>query len=515
MKAAAYARFSTDHQCSIDVQFKRIKDHCEGKGYTLLQNHMYQDEGLSGLHIDHRRDFNAMCSAAIRHEFDVIVLYDLTRGSRDVVDWFTFRRQMQQLGIQVESCFEKIGNLDDPGDFITELIQVGIGQAHVLTSRIKSMDKIDLLAEKGQFCGGYAPFGYAIENGKYIIVPNEAATVRMIFERYAAGQSYADIIDALPPGLRGRKGREFGKNTLHYMLKNKRYAGTYSWCEREVKYMSQWAGGRPSPRRVVIENQIPPIVDKATWERVRLRMKKNKHNSVNKSKRVYLLSGLVQCGECGAAMFGATSKSKNHEYTYYKCGAKHRKRTCDADNIDMSELDQIVTNAVMESIHDGSLVDATIEAYMQSTASQMEDGQVIDREILSLESKIMNLTSVIADGLDSPSVRTSLLEYEKEKQKLEMQKEFIQNRPTPSKESIKAQLTSDIKKLSENNEGMRDLLQKYIVKVVVSNNSIEIVSSADPTQVPKKPTTPDISEVVNTTGCGSPNYPVLITRIPR
>lgn len=140
---AAYARYSTDKQCSIEVQFAVIKKFSEAHGIRLSPAHMYEDRGESGTNTN-REQFGRMLAAARNHEFSCIVVYDLTRGSRDVVDWFSFRKEMQRIGIQVYSATEQLGRLDDPGDFLRELITVGIGQSHVLTSRSKSMDSIDM-----------------------------------------------------------------------------------------------------------------------------------------------------------------------------------------------------------------------------------------------------------------------------------------------------------------------------------------------------------------------------------
>ena len=70
---------------------------------------------------------------------------------------------MKRLHIQVISLNDHLGDIDDPADFLPELIAAGMGQTHVLTSRKKSMDKVDYLAAQGKFLGGLAPFGYRIE----------------------------------------------------------------------------------------------------------------------------------------------------------------------------------------------------------------------------------------------------------------------------------------------------------------------------------------------------------------
>ena len=239
MIGAGYGRYSTPKQCSIEVQFAYIRKYCREHGIELSESQLYDDEAMTGTRVKKRKGFHELLNAAKKHEFDCVVLYDLTRGSRDVVDWFTFRKYMKALGIEVYSVMDRLGDLDNPTDFLTELVTVGMGQTHVLTSRLKSMDKIDFLAKQGKFLGGYAPMGYDIKDGRYIINPIEAEYVRTIFTMYTAGRSYSEILKALPPGLHGKRGRPIGKNSLHEILRNERYIGKYTWCKRKVKYMSE------------------------------------------------------------------------------------------------------------------------------------------------------------------------------------------------------------------------------------------------------------------------------------
>ncbi|MCL1829348.1 MAG: recombinase family protein [Oscillospiraceae bacterium] len=93
-----------------------------------------------------------------------------------------------------------------------------------------------------------------------------------------------------------------GKNALNAILQNERYIGIYFWNKRKMKYFGKLAGGAENPAAVRIEDAIPPIIDKDTWERVQLRMKDRKRNGANTAKQKYLLSGLIECGKCGGTL---------------------------------------------------------------------------------------------------------------------------------------------------------------------------------------------------------------------
>ena len=484
MIGAGYGRYSTPKQCSIEVQFAYIRKYCREHGIELPESQLYDDEAMTGTRVKKRKGFHELLNAAKKHEFDCVVLYDLTRGSRDVVDWFTFRKYMKALSIEVYSVMDRLGDLDNPTDFLTELVTVGMGQTHVLTSRLKSMDKINFLAKQGKFLGGYAPMGFDIKDGRYIINPVEAEYVRTIFTMYAADRSYSEILKALPPELRGKRGRPIGKNSLHEILKNERYIGKYTWCKRKVKYMSEWAGGGPSDRAVTIDNIIPPLIDGDTWERVRKRMEANKHNKLNNnhSNREYLLTGLLRCGYCGGAYIGiTTTNKKGYEYKFYACGNKYRRRTCKSKNIAANDIEPLVVSLLRRSMRDGSMIEATVDAILSAGSGENSRSEisVLKKELSDLDGKINNLVDALSNGLNSPSVQARLTEFEGRKQILSQKIKELRPKPTLSRDYLIKELSKDAEKLEKNPACVKELLHKYIVKIDIFDDAIEIYSTAD------------------------------------
>ena len=338
MKAVAYARYSTDRQTdnSIAYQMSKIYEYCAKNGITVTAS--YADEAATGTNTEDRAEFLKMLAAATNKEFEAVIIYDITRGSRDVGDWFSFRKTMSRLKIKVISVEDKLGDILNPNDFLVELINVGIGQHAVLSTRQKSIDGVAVKAKNGVFLGGYAPLGYDIVDQKYVINEREAATIRMIFDMYAKGESYRAILERIE-GTKGKRGKPLGGNSLNSILKNERYIGIYTWNKRHVKEMRQWAGGALNPNCVRLEDMVPPIIDTDTWERVQKRMRENK-KATNKAKREYLLTGLIECDCCGATFVGHTSTNKKgYEYRAYICGNKYRTRTCKIKNANAGELE--------------------------------------------------------------------------------------------------------------------------------------------------------------------------------
>jgi len=90
--AVAYARYSTDNQNekSIAYQVKEIEKYCKNNDLKLID--VYFDEAKTGFNTK-RDDFNRMIADAERNKFDCIVIYDISRMSRNVKDWFSAREK--------------------------------------------------------------------------------------------------------------------------------------------------------------------------------------------------------------------------------------------------------------------------------------------------------------------------------------------------------------------------------------------------------------------------------------
>lgn len=403
IQAARYARYSTDKQTdnSIAYQFAKIDDYCNDHSIDIIAS--YSDEGQSGTNMN-RDGFLDMVAAAARHEFDAVVIYDISRGSRDVGDWFTFRKQMQRLGILVISATQKLGDVTNPNDFLVELITVGLGEHQVLDTRQKSIAGTAVRAGKGLFCGGIPPLGYDIENGQYKINDEEARIVRKIFEMYGNGSSYNNIIDSLN-GAHGKRGQLLGKNSITSILRNERYIGVYTWNKRRIKLMRKWAGGMPNPNCIRLENFVPPIIDSITWERVCKRLNDNKHKAANKAKRTYLLSGLIECAQCGATYVGHTSTNKKgYETRYYTCGNKYRTRSCNAKNINANEIETFVVQQLK-----AYLLGTDFEETAKIIAAQINNASPNlskeRSELAEITKKINNGVKAILSGMEFPELK--------------------------------------------------------------------------------------------------------------
>ena len=464
MTAAEYMRYSTDRQTdnSIAYQQVKIREYCAKNNINIVAS--YADEAETGTNTEDREKFLNMLVAAKNKEFEAVIIYDITRGSRDVGDWFNFRKTMKRLNIKVIAVEDKLGDILNPNDFLVELINVGIGQHTVLTTRQKSIEGVAVKAKEGAFLGGYAPLGYDIAEGDYEINEKDAASIRIIFDMYAKGENYAAILERLE-GIKGKRGKPLGKNSLHSILKNERYIGIYTWNKHKVKEMRKWAGGGLNPNVSRIEGHIPPIIDNETWERVQVRMKENaKAKATNKAvKKDYLLTGLIECEQCGATYVGHTSTNKKgYRYSSYICGSKYRTRTCNAQNGNATELETFVVAKLKDY-----LANADYEELSQTIADKVNAASIdLSRE----KKELAEVTRQIANGVKTIMGGFTFPELEEEINTMRIRKSELED--IIARNSINTQMLDKNKlveffKLSAGrmDENMKEVIKQHVTKI--------------------------------------------------
>ena len=167
----------------------------------------------------------------------------------------------------------------------------------------------------------------------------EAAVVREIYERYASGETKAEIIrDLKRRRVKTSLGKEFSLNSLSHLLSNKRYIGVYLYKGKETP------GG------------MPRILDDDLFYRVQSMMNKNKNAPARThGEGEYLLTTKLFCGHCKEMMvgYGGTSKT-GRQYHYYMC-KKARKKKCDKKIIGKQYIEDRVVSECLKMLTDDKI----------------------------------------------------------------------------------------------------------------------------------------------------------------
>ena len=508
LKAAAYARYSTHNQTklSIERQLYGIDEYCEKAGIQVVA--YYADEALTGTNTD-RTDFQRLLADAERGLFNAVVIHGMQRGSRDIADWFYFRKQMKHLGIKVISVTNNLGDIDNPSDFLTEGVTTIMGQMHVLQYRQDSIDGKRTRARKGMFCGGIPPLGYDVKKSGdesfYVVNEREAAVVRMVFDMYAAGKSYGEILPAVwKTGVTGKLGRPIEANTLHYILKNERYTGTFVWFKREMRHMHKWVGRMNSEEDMIrLEGAIPQIVPPEVWQTVRARMDANKKNTLNNTRvedRFYLLSGLIRCGNCGGTLSGVTTSCKGHQYKKYLCVNKRKHKECKARDVKADKLEAYVLDLLRSRVLVPEFINALADKIV-AAAKQTTERDSIRAEIQSVDRKNANLYAAIENGLSTQDTIDRVSENARRKKELEEKLARIPSARDVDPADIKAVLMADVARALDTPTAQQEIIRRYIQSVTVYDEYIDLVVSPDFSRYTStKKALPNSYELVNASG---------------
>ncbi len=402
--AVVYARFSSHSQGeqSIEGQLSEAYKYATAHGYTIV--HEYVDRAKSG-RSDNREQFQQMLKDTAKKQFDVIILWKVDRFGRNREEITLNKYKCKKNGVRVEYVAETIPNT--PEGVILESVLEGFAEYYSLQLSQNIRRGQAESAEKCQSTGGNRPMGYLTGPDKrFILDPDTAPTVKMIFDMYAAGSTVTEIITHLNSlGLRNRRGKAFTNNSLYAVLKNEKYTGVYLYKDKRI------------------EGGMPRIVDDDTFWKVQEMLKVNKRAPAHKwSKAEYLLTDKLFCGKCGSGMIGESGTSKTGaKHNYYSCSKKKRFRECDKKSIRQAVVEELVINATVDLLKDDELLEFLIEntwQYYQAQDESQEELNALHRELEQTEKAISNLITAIEAGILNDATKKRMAELEAQQKDL-------------------------------------------------------------------------------------------------
>ncbi len=412
------ARYSTDNQNAdtIEVQVGKCSEWCNAQGIPILG--VYADCAVSGMQ-DTRPQYEAMMAALRAGQADTVVIYDQSRMFRDMTLWFSFRKDLESLGVRVVSVTQPNigGNLKDPSVFLEESVWAVFNQLHVLQTQQKTNAAKRRKATLGEHNGGTPPLGYKVVDKHLVIDEAEAAIVRWIFTEYASGKSYKSIIDSLNrDGLKTKRGNSFGSNSLHDLLKNEKYCGVLTYGGKPYRSDgSRNSHAAPNPDAIRKEDGVPAIISRELFDKVQECMTQNKRQQGGRpaTKRSYPLKGKVFCGHCKSAVYVSTSK---RIYDYYKCGGKKNGNGCEGVIYSVDKLEETVATILRSQLGSPTLTDSLAETLRAEARKFQGDAvaryQRLQKQEMELSRKLDNAMDAVLDGLTSPALKKRIADIE-------------------------------------------------------------------------------------------------------
>lgn len=394
-KAADYLRLSyTDDKenesDSIANQKKLIEDYVKGQPDIELVSEKI-DDGYSGVLFD-RPAFQEMMQDIMAGKINCVIVKDLSRLGREYIETGRYLRQIfPAYGVRFIAINDNIDTAHErTGDDLNITMKNIINDAYSHDISVKTRSSLLTKRKNGDYVGACPVYGYrkSPENKNQLVADEYAArVVRDIFRAKIDGKSAKKIADelnalgvlsplaykisrGLPHPKKGygyseRVEARWSATTVIRILQDETYTGTlvqgrhgtYNHKIRDVI-------DKPSEEWIRIEHAHEPIIRKADFDLVQSIMALDTRTTPH-GDRVYLFSGLLVCGCCGARMTRKINNSNGKKYIYYHCptGKKHgcdhpvRLREDDLTQCVLASIQAHVNNVVsleelLDSIHE-------------------------------------------------------------------------------------------------------------------------------------------------------------------
>ena len=385
---------------SIEGQIRECTAYAEKNGITIVKH--YIDRAISAK-TDNRPEFQQMIKDSDKKLFDIVLVWKLDRFARNRYDSARYKTQLKKNGVKLMSATEIIS--EGPEGIILESVLEGYAEYYSADLSEKVVRGMTENALKGIYNGGTIPFGYMIDETRhYQPDPLLAPYVEQTFQKYADGATMTDLRDWLKAhNIKNSMGGEMSYNTIQRMLSNRRYIG-------ELRL-----------RDVVQPNAIPALVSEDLFNKVQEKLAKNKKAPArHKAEESYLLTTKLYCGKCGALMFGESGVSHTGKmYTYYKCAAAKKKKTCDKKAVRKQWLEDLVVNETMKLVEDDASMNAIIAKVMELQNQESTDLPIYEKQLKETEVGITNMLNAIQMGILTSSTKERLEALEEQRKELQ------------------------------------------------------------------------------------------------
>lgn len=364
-RVVAYCRVSTKQEeqlNSYDTQVNHYTEKIRSEPKWKFAG-IFADKGITGTSVKNRDEFNKMIRYCKRGKVDMIITKSISRFARNTLDCLKYTRLLKELGVDVYFEEQGIHSINPGAEFyITIYGSIAQSESENISANVK-FGKAQS-AKEGKAAFHYKnTLGYKKgKDGKPEIIPEDAETIKMIYEMFLNGYSMIQISQYLEDkGISSPTGKQkWSVATVQSILRNEKYAGdiitnktyTEDCLSKKVKINN---GERC---KYYIENHHPAIIDKTTFARVQEELARRNSKARVSLKRTktergkysgkYALSEKLICGECNTPYRRCTWIRNGEKRIVWRCIKRIElgKRYCHSSTIDENCIHQAIMNAV-------------------------------------------------------------------------------------------------------------------------------------------------------------------------
>ena len=402
-KCYIYTRVSTAIQVdgySLDAQKDKLRKYAEYEDMIVAAE--YSDEGFSGKNIQGRLEFQRMLNDIQEGKDGVsyVLVFKLSRFGRNAADVLNSLQLMQDFGVNLICVEDGIDSSKDSGKLMISILSA-VAEIERENIRTQTMAGREQKAREGKWNGGFAPYGYRLENGNLVIAEDEVEVIRIIYDRYIhTNEGVSAVANYLNNHGYTKKLRQngtipsFSSNFVKDVLDNPVYMGKIAYGRRRTE---KKLGTRNEFHVVekdefpVYEGQHEAIISEEDWNLAQEKRKINafKREKVHDPEHAHILSGILKCPCCGKSLYGniakAHSKDKKTRYYYYcknTVGATGHKCTFRV-NIEQQEMNRMVAAIISAMVNDSQFSKAIKEKI--GTSVDTED---LEKQLAALQAQL-------------------------------------------------------------------------------------------------------------------------------
>lgn len=477
MIAAVYARKSTeqagvaDEQKSVARQIEHARAYAVGKGWTVADEYVFVDDGISGAEFAGRPGFvRLMAALKPRPPFQVLVMSEESRLGREAIETAYALKQLVTGGVRVFFYLEdRERTLDSPTDKIMLSLATFADELEREKVRQRTYDTMARKAKAGHVTGG-ACFGYTNvrvmtaagerSHVAYQVNEPEADVVRQIFTLCSRGLGLKRIAKrlneahAVAPRRRGRPAA-WAPSSVREALQRELYRGRRVW--NVTRKRDSWGQDRrktrPEAEWFMIDMPELRIVPDALWRAAHAQLEARATiyrqwceagkpgGGLRDGRDVrakYFLSGFGQCSCCGGSMQAVSSTGgSKRRIRRYACSMYWNRGTTVCTNRRMAKMDAADT-AIAELLRREVLLPARLERAIERAVRMIQDEHTVrdrrgelERKLAAVERELANLADAVAANGAVPAILKAVAKRERDRQQLRSDLDACASAPVP------------------------------------------------------------------------------------
>jgi len=386
-KAAKYIRLSyTDDKTvesdSVANQRKQLDSFIESQP-DIEAVAEWVDDGVSGILFD-RPAFKKMMADIEAGTVNCVIVKDLSRLGREYIETGRYlRRIFPAYGVRFIALNDNLDTLKDSGDDLIVSVKSIVNDAYCRDISVKTRSALNIKRDNGDYVGACPVYGYrkAEDNRNQLVIDEYPANVvRDIFRMKIAGMSALKISETLNKlgvlspieykkdrglphpkgGYTDKEGAKWSAHTVIRILQDETYTGTLiQGRQGTFNYKIKDVVSRPKNEWKRTENAHEAIIKPHDFDLAQRIMRLDTRTAPG-GDTVYLFSGILICGCCGARMTRKAVPYKGKKYFYYYCPTPKKRGCTDSATLKESELHEYIAECVKAQVNNIVSLDSVL-----------------------------------------------------------------------------------------------------------------------------------------------------------